>query len=137
MDFKPKYIKDNGYDVSDEYLQALDDIDFELSLIISKYIDDNVIDIEPTNDISQVRGGIVHYEGVAYPFALEMIKMRGSFLILTDICLIDLNEYLDLINLNLHIKPYEASSKKSNILGDKNDRTKSTKQDSKKGVYRA
>ena len=137
MDFKPKYIKDNGYDVSDEYLQALDEIDFELSLVISKHIDDNVIDIEPTSDISEIRGGIVHHEGVAYPYALEMIKIRGSFLILTDICLIDLNEYLDLINLNLHIKPYEPSSKKSDIFSNRNDRTKSTEQDSKKGVYRA
>jgi hypothetical protein len=137
MDFKPKYIKDNGYDVSDEYLQALDEMDFELSLVISKHIDDNVIDIEPTSDISEIRGGIVHHEGVAYPYALEMIKIRGSFLILTDICLIDLNEYLDLINLNLHIKPYEPSSKKSDIFSNRNDRTKSTEQDSKKGVYRA
>ena len=83
MDFKPKYIKDNGYDVSDEYLQALDEMDFELSLVISKHIDDNVIDIEPTSDISEIRGGIVHHEGVAYPYALEMIKIRGSFLIIT------------------------------------------------------
>ncbi len=112
MDFKPKYIKDNGYDVADEYLEALDDMDFELSLIISNYIDKHVIDIKPTIHTTHVIGGIVKYNNESVPFALEIIKERGSFLILSDICLITINEYLDLINLNLYIKQNVKSDKK-------------------------
>ena len=53
MDLKQKYIKDNGYDVYDEYLEALDQIDFGLSLDISKYIDENVKYTPVNNFISQ------------------------------------------------------------------------------------
>ena len=104
MDLKQKYIKDNGYDVYDEYLEALDQIDFGLSLDISKYIDENVKYTPVNNFISQIVGGVVKYKGEYIYFALEIIRTEGSFLMLSDLQIITSDEYLDLINLKSYIK---------------------------------
>ena len=104
MGLKQKYIKDSGYDVYDEYLEALNEIDFGLSLNISKHIDENVIYTPVNNFISQILGGVVKYEGECVYFALEIIRTQGSFLMLSDLKTITSDEYLDLINLNCYIK---------------------------------
>ncbi len=104
MGLKLKYIKDDGYDVYEEYLEALDSLDFGLSLTISEYIDSKVLYL-PVNDyISYVLGGVVKYENKNVFFALEIIRVQGSFLMLSDLKIISSDEYLDLINLNLYIK---------------------------------
>ena len=104
MGLKLKYIKDDGYDVYEEYLEALDSLDFGLSLVISKYIDSKVLYL-PVNDyISQILGGVVNYKNKNIFFALEIIRTQGSFLMLSDLQIISSDDYLDLINLNLHIK---------------------------------
>ncbi len=104
MGLKLKYIKDDGYDVYEEYLDALDSLDFGLSLTISEYIDSKVLYL-PVNDyISYVLGGVVKYENKNVFFALEIIRVQGSFLMLSDLKIISSDEYLDLINLNLYIK---------------------------------
>jgi hypothetical protein len=104
MGLKLKYIKDDGYDVYEEYLEALDSLDFGLSLTISEYIDSKVLYL-PVNDyISYVLGGVVKYENKTVFFALEIIRTQGSFLMLSDLQIISSDDYLDLINLNLHIK---------------------------------
>ena len=104
MDLKQKYIKDSGYDVYDEYLDALDSLDFRLSLIIENYVDSKVLCIQANNLISQILGGVVNHNNENVFFALEIIKVKGSFLMLSDLQIITSDEYLDLINLKSYIK---------------------------------
>lgn len=103
MGLKLKYIKDDGYDVYEEYLEALDSLEFGLSLVISEYIDSKVLYL-PVNDyISQILGGTVNYKNKNI-FCIRSNKNTRFFLMLSDLQIISSDDYLDLINLNLHIK---------------------------------
>ena len=104
MESRLKYIKDNGYDVEDQYLESLDKMDYDLSIIIENYIDENVLDVPPNNFVSYIFGGVVRHYNKDHYFALEIVRTQGSFLLLSNIDLINVNEYLDLINLNCYIK---------------------------------
>ena len=46
----------------------------------------------------------MHYYDKPITFAVEVMKTHGSYITLTDLALISMNEYLDLICLNSYIK---------------------------------
>ena len=59
-------------------------------------------------------GGIITFLGENIPFAIEIIQLdEAEFLILSDIKLIGMDEFLDLINLNLYIKENDGSTQGS------------------------
>ena len=65
---------------------------------------------------SHILGGVIVYEDEPVPFALEVVQLEeADFLILSDIKLIEMDEFLDLINLNLYIKPNDESTKSSSV----------------------
>ena len=105
MGSEPKYIKDRGYDVEDEFLDTLEEVDRDLAIQISLYIEDNVTDVSPNELTTYVLGGIIHKDNDPITFAVEVLKQKGAFVTLTDLSFISMDEYLDLININSYIKP--------------------------------
>ncbi len=105
MALERKYIKDKGYDVEDEFLDTLQDIDRELAIDISLFIENNVRDIAPNYLTTYVLGGVVHRDERPVTFAVEIMKEKGSYAILTDLTFITMDEYLDLILADAYINP--------------------------------
>tara|TARA_R100000935_G_C2803816_1_gene151715 strand:+ start:252 stop:530 length:279 start_codon:yes stop_codon:yes gene_type:complete len=88
-------------------MENLKEMDFELSVVIAKFIETNLQYIPSNNLVSFVVGGLVVYEKEPIAFALELVRPIGENPILSDIDLITIDEYLDLMNLNLYIKSNE------------------------------
>ena len=104
MELELKYIEDKKYDVDDSFVIALENIDRDMAILIATFLEDHLLDL-PTNDFTtHIYGGLVHYFDEPIPFVVEILKASGSYLTFTDLQLIDMNEYLDLVNLNLYIK---------------------------------
>ena len=107
MGSEPRYIKDRGYDVEDDFLDTLDDIDRELAIKISNFIEENVTDVKPNKLTTYVLGGLVHMNEQPFTFAVEILKEKGRYVTLTDLDFISMDEYLDLINEDSYIKSYK------------------------------
>ena len=104
MELELKYLEDTDYDVEDNFVIALENIDRDMAILIAVYLEDHMLDL-PTNDFTtHIYGGLVHYFDQPIPFVVEVLKASGSYLTFTDLQFIDMNEYLDLVNLNLYIK---------------------------------
>jgi|TARA_R110000823_G_C15935054_1_gene499852 hypothetical protein len=104
MDLKPRYTKDKLYEVEDNFVTSLEEIDEHIAIKIALFIQDNLRDISPNEFTTYVLGGLVHYYDKPITFAVEVMKTHGSYITLTDLALISMNEYLDLICLNSYIK---------------------------------
>lgn len=105
MDTTPRYIRARGYEVEDNFITSLEEIDNEIALKIAYYIERNLNDISPNVITTYVLGGVVHHYGDPVTFAVEVMKTEEYFITLTDLTLIDMDEYLDLICLDSYIKP--------------------------------
>ena len=106
MDAEQKYIREAGYDVAEDFMESISDMDIRTGIKIAKFIEKN-IDHIPTNKlISTVLGGLImDDENEPITFALEIIKNQESeFTILSDVQLVCMDEYLDLLNLKLNEK---------------------------------
>jgi len=101
----PRYIRDRGYDVEDNFIMSLQEIDENIALKIAMFIEHNLTDVSPNNFTTYVLGGVVHYLNKPITFAVEILKTHDEQLTLTDLSLIDMDEYLDLIILDAYIKP--------------------------------
>jgi len=89
------------FDVTEDFIDGLQDLDIRTGIKIAKFIKDNLDDIEINTFVSTILGGVVINEyNEPVTFALEIIKQNESFPVLSDIKLIDMDEYLDLLNLN-------------------------------------
>ena len=105
MGLKPKYIKDRGYEVEDDFIDSISELeDITLKILISDYIDSNVKDYPINKLTTYVVGGFVRHNNESVYFAIEILRSPRMNIVLTDFHLIDTNEYLDLINLNCYIK---------------------------------
>ena len=105
MGLKPKYIKDKGYEVEDDFIDSISELeDITLKILISDYIDSNVKDYPINKLTTDVVGGFVIHRGNPVYFAIEILRLPRKFLKLTDFHLIEVDEYLDLINLKSYIK---------------------------------
>ena len=101
MDVKPKYIREAGYDVDEYFVEQLQGLDIRTGIKIAKFIEKNVIKIPTNRLVSSVLGGlIVDDDNNPVTFVVEIIKDSSPHTILSDLKLIDMDEYLDLINLN-------------------------------------
>tara|TARA_B100001093_G_C26850707_1_gene1024992 strand:+ start:2647 stop:3015 length:369 start_codon:yes stop_codon:yes gene_type:complete len=115
MELKQRYIKDKGYDVEDEFMDELKSMDSETAIAIAYFIENNVQEVKPNELATYIFGGLVYVKNQPITFALEIMKVKYRHLTFTDINLITMDEYLDLILENSYIKSNENNTKtKSN-----------------------
>jgi|TARA_R100001224_G_scaffold71966_1_gene43896 hypothetical protein len=113
MELKQKYIEEKKYDVDDQFLDALQEFELPISLRIARFIESNNIKVETNNLVSHILGGLVMYAGQPITFAVEVVKVELEYMKFTDISPISMDEYLDLMNLNLYIKSNEYCKNRS------------------------
>ena len=101
MDAEQKYIREAGYDVAEDFMESISDMDIRTGIKIAKFIEKNIDNIPTNKLISTVLGGVImDDENEPITFALEIIKNNESeFTILSDVQLIPMDEYLDLLNI--------------------------------------
>jgi len=104
MAVKQKFIEVD-FDIEDFFVESLQELDLYTALKIGRYIKKNIKSMPVNNLRSYVLGGvIVDTIGDPITFALELVSVKGESTTLTDVSLISMDEYLDLINLNCYIK---------------------------------
>ena len=121
MDVKPRFIKEAGYDIAEDFVETLQQLDIRTGIKIAKFIDKNVRNIPTSKLTSTVIGGIViDDDGDPVTFALEVLKIKNQedVIILSDIQMVSMDEYLDLLNLNKKLNDTGKSkgNKKPNKL---------------------
>tara|TARA_R110000744_G_scaffold12332_2_gene36705 strand:+ start:141 stop:434 length:294 start_codon:yes stop_codon:yes gene_type:complete len=91
--------------VEDVFMDNLQELDLYTGLKIANFIEKN-LELMPVNNFtSYVLGGcIVHSIGDPITFALEIVRVNNKLTTLTDVTLISMDEYLDLMLLNCYIK---------------------------------
>ena len=105
MDAEQKYIREAGYDVAEDFMESISDMDIRTGIKVAKFIQENIDGIPTNKLISTVLGGVVlGDDDDPITFALEIIKDESKYIILSDVKLISMDEYLDLLNLKLSIK---------------------------------
>ena len=101
MGVEPRYTTDTGLDIGDDFIDTLQDLDIRVGIKIAKFIAEKVQEIEPNPLVSTVIGGLgMDDYNEPVTFALEIIKLNNVSTMLSDLELVDMDEYLDLINLN-------------------------------------
>ena len=114
MDVRLRYTGGKEYDVSEDFIESISEIEFPTALLIARTIGNSWVELPQSNLISHVLGGVVTRGNENITFAIELVKLEDDFILLTDIKLISIDEYLDLINLNLYIKTDEHQHTKNN-----------------------
>jgi|TARA_R100001460_G_scaffold26335_3_gene53268 hypothetical protein len=107
MGLKQKYIRDKGYDVEQEFMDELKSFDSKVAVEIALFLEDNVLDLKPNELTTYVLGGLVYVYDEPITFAIEILRVKHQFLTFTDISLISMDEYLDLILIDCYIKSNE------------------------------
>jgi hypothetical protein len=107
MELPQKYIEVKEFDVSDYFFDKLQNIGLETAVAISKAISQSQIELPDDSRIAYTIGGIAITDEEHIPFSIKFIKIEPEAVLLSDIHLITMDEYLDLINLNLYIKNYD------------------------------
>ncbi|QDP61483.1 MAG: hypothetical protein GOVbin962_74 [Prokaryotic dsDNA virus sp.] len=104
MESRLKYTEDKFYDMEDDFMDFFHSCNPFLAFKIAQYLD-RYLKVVPNNqNITQIRAGVVRYEGESVFFAVEIVKIPGLLMSLSDIDLISADEYLDLRNMNYYIK---------------------------------
>tara|TARA_R110000803_G_scaffold29271_1_gene66960 strand:- start:93 stop:431 length:339 start_codon:yes stop_codon:yes gene_type:complete len=102
-----------GYDVADDFMESISDMDIRTGIKVAKFIQENIDDVPVNKLVSTVLAGVVvDDDNNPITFALEIIKDGSTYIILSDVQLIDMDEYLDLLNLKLNIKSNGIRNKK-------------------------
>jgi|TARA_R100000479_G_C6391846_1_gene205479 predicted transcriptional regulator len=117
MDVKQKYIREAGFDIADDFIETLGNLDIRTSKKIVRFMDKKIDHIDPNLLVSTLLPGlIIDDDDNPVTFVLEIIKDFSPNIILSDIQLIEMDEYLDLINLNKKLNDRTANkrSKKNN-----------------------
>ena len=114
MDAEQKYIREAGYDVAEDFMESISDMDIRTGIKVAKFIQENIDDIPTNKLVSTILGGVVvDDDNDPITFALEIINDDSTHIILSDVKLISMDEYLDLLNLKLNIKSNERRKSKS------------------------
>ena len=116
MALKQKYIKDKGYDVEDEFMDALKSFDTKVALNIAYSLENNIKDLEPNEICTYILGGLVFVKDQPVTFAVEIMKVKYRYLTFTDIQLISMDEYLDLMLEDSYIKSNEMTNYKDELF---------------------
>ena len=113
MELRQKFIEDKEYDVEDFFIESLQDFEMPVALKIATFLEQNKIRVKNNDLVSHILGGVVMYRNVPVTFAIEIVKAGSEYMTFTDISEITMDEYLDLMNLNLYIKSNECIKSKS------------------------
>ena len=114
MDAEQKYIREAGYDVAEDFMESISDMDIRTGIKVAKFIQENIDDVPTNKLVSTILGGVVvDDDNDPITFALEIINDDSTHIILSDVKLISMDEYLDLLNLKLNIKSNERRKSKS------------------------
>ncbi len=112
MDVKPKYTE-AGYDIDEDFVESIQQFDIRTGQKIAEFIQKNINDIEPNVLVSTMLAGvIINDNNNPITFAVEIIKDHSPNIILSDLVQIDMDEYLDLINLKSNGKIKSRRNKK-------------------------
>jgi hypothetical protein len=107
MGLTQKYIEVKEFDISDSFFDKLHENGLEVAVGIAQVISDSYIEIPDDSLTFHTIGGVASLHGEDIPFSIKFIKINPETILLADIQLISMDEYLDLINLNLYIKNYD------------------------------
>ena len=100
MDVKQKYTTEL-FDVTEDFVDGLQELDIRTGIKIERFINENLGNVKTNELVSTVLGGVVmNDQDEPITFALEVIKDTSSQPLLSDIQLVDMDEFLDLLNLN-------------------------------------
>lgn len=102
MELKSLYTKD--YEIDEDFISALEDTPVSLSLTITLYLEEHLPDLPPNELHTHLVAGLVYHFNEPVPFILEVMRPDKYLFALTDLCFIDMDEYLDFINLKLNLK---------------------------------
>lgn len=101
MGVEPKYTTDAGFDIGEDFLETLQYLDIRLGIKIARFIAEKVKNVETNDLVSTILEGLVMDDNnQPVTFILEIIKSNESNIMLSDLELVDMDEYLDLLNLN-------------------------------------
>ena len=104
-ELRQRYIEVKGYDIEDFFMDELSEMNLYTALKIATFIEKNLKLIEETKLCSVVLGGcVVHSIGEPITFAIEMVRKKNCYTTLTDVTLISMDDYLDLMLLDSYIK---------------------------------
>ncbi len=101
MDVKLSYVKD--FELDDYFISALENVPSTLSLTIALYIEEHLPELKVDRLCSHVRAGLVYHFGKPVTFIIEITKSEENFIVLSDLQFIEMDEYLDFINLKLNL----------------------------------
>lgn len=98
-----KLLYTKGYELDDDFVSTLENVPPSLSLTITLYLEEYLPDLPANEMVTHVVAGIVHHFNKPVPFVLEVMRPDEYLIVLTDIQFIDMDEYLDFINLKLNL----------------------------------
>ena len=104
MALKRKYTEVNKYYLDDNFLDSLDSLERHIAVQIVDFIDDNIWNAKVDDHIDTFLGGLAD-NNVDPPvtFQVELHKNKKNEIILYDIQLISMDDYLDMYNMKLII----------------------------------
>jgi hypothetical protein len=109
MDVKQKYTTEL-FDVTEDFVDGLQELDIRTGIKIARFINENLGNVKTNELVSTVLGGVVmNDQDEPITFALEVIKDTSSQPLLSDIQLVDMDEFLDLLNLNKKTNGFNQS----------------------------
>ena len=104
MDEKQQCIKKAGYDIAEDFMVAIARMDISTGIKIAEFIEKNFSSLQANILVSKVLGGLVmDDDNEPITFGLEIIRNESEFIVLSDLKLISMDEYLDLMNLKQRI----------------------------------
>ncbi len=104
MDAEQKYIEESSnFEVDMQFIDTLQDLPMNYSLRIAHQVDFNAPNLPEKNGWAQMVGGVVKLEEPLF-YEIEYLKQEGEIPIYISIKEIDVDEYLDYINLNQILK---------------------------------
>ena len=109
MESRLRFLRDMKYDVEDGYTSALESMPAGKAYRIAVFIENNMPDVKVNDYHTYIFAGVISYFGEEVPFIFEIMHATEDVPTLTDMSIIEMDEFLDLINLNLFVKGNETS----------------------------
>lgn len=130
MDVQPRYIKEAGFDIAEEFVENIQKFDIRTGIKITKFIQNNIPDVPESILTSTILPGvIIDDDNNPITFVVEVLKYQDydefelpDITVLSDLQIISMDEYLDLLNLNkkLNATRKSKSNKKPNKFSLRN-----------------
>lgn len=100
MDARQKFLEDNEYFLTDEFSEFVRSMYYGLAEVLGEAIDNTIYQIGYGMDGVQEWGIHVDFQGETYYFCILIDRVDENMVGFIDMKFIDVDKYLDLINLN-------------------------------------